>query len=149
MIKGKAARLCFAQRVMKYLWITLGTLAVFAALLGIFLPLLPTTPFLLLASACYVRGSERLHRKLRENRVFGRYLRDFEDQRAIPLRAKVVAITMLWLSLLISASMVQAWGLKIMLTAIGLGVTVYLLRLKTIRRTPTDESCASFPHRTP
>ncbi|HZW21547.1 YbaN family protein [Noviherbaspirillum sp.] len=117
---------------MKILLNIIGCIAVVLAILGIFLPLLPTTPFLLLASACFVRGSDRMHRWLRYHPVFGEYLRNFEDKRALPLRAKIVALVMLWVSMSYSIYLVRPLLLKIMLLAIATGVTVMILRLKTL-----------------
>jgi len=111
-----------------------GCIAVALGVLGIFLPLLPTTPFLLLASACFARGSTRMHAWLLGNSVFGEYLRNFEEGRGIPLRAKITAITLLWLSLAYSVSRVPGAPLRIMLIAIGIGVTVYLVRYVPVWR---------------
>jgi uncharacterized membrane protein YbaN (DUF454 family) len=108
----------------------LGSFALILGIIGIFLPLLPTTPFLLLASACYARGSPRLHLWLRSHPSFGRYLRDFEDGRGIPLRGKVLALLMMWTSMLVTIWKVGL-VLKVVLAAIACGVTLYLLRLPT------------------
>lgn len=109
----------------------IGSIAVLLAILGIFLPLLPTTPFLLLASACYLRGSERMHRWLLNNRVFGSYIRNFEEHRAMPRRAKVIALLLMWASLFWSIYVVRSMPGKVLLATIGVAVTLYLLRLKT------------------
>ena len=106
------------------------------AILGVFLPLLPTTPFLLLASACFVRGSERLHRWLLNNRLFGEYLRNIEDKKAMPLRGKIITLMLLWGSLGYSMYTVDPLLLKLMLAAIGIGVTIFILRMKTLRSKP-------------
>jgi len=124
---------------MKPLLNIFGTLALLLAILGIFLPLLPTTPFLLLASACYLRGSRRMHRWLLTNPLFGEYLRNYEEQRAIPLRAKIVALLLMWGSILFSVWKVEPLPLKLMLLAIATGVSVYLLRMKTLKTPPPDE----------
>lgn len=113
---------------MKFLLTAIGCIAVVLALLGAFLPLLPTTPFLLLASACFVRSSPRLHNWLRTNRLFGKYLRDYEDGRGIPLRGKVAILLLMWCSLAWSMTHVR-WPVLIgMLAVIGVCVTVFLLR---------------------
>lgn len=117
---------------MKILFSAVGVTAVLLALLGIFLPLLPTTPFLLIASACFVRGSERLHRWLLENRLFGEYLRNIEEKRGIPRKSKAVALCLMWVSLGISIWTVQPLPLKAMLVVIGMGVTLWVLRMKTL-----------------
>jgi uncharacterized membrane protein YbaN (DUF454 family) len=117
---------------MKILLNALGVIAVLLAILGIFLPLLPTTPFLLLASACFVRGSERLHRWLLGNRLFGEYLRNIEEKRGIPRKSKAVALCLMWASLGISIWTMRPLPLKAMLVAIGIGVSLWLLRMKTL-----------------
>jgi uncharacterized membrane protein YbaN (DUF454 family) len=117
---------------MKFLLNVIGCIAVALAILGIFLPLLPTTPFLLLASACFMRGSERMHRWLRNHRLFGEYLRNFEDKRALPLRGKVVTLVLLWVSMVYSISIVKPLLLRLLLLAIAIGVTVMILRMKTL-----------------
>lgn len=106
----------------------IGIIAVALGVLGIFLPLLPTTPFLLLASACFARGSTRLHHWLRTNPVFGRYLSDYEDGRGLPLRGKVVILLLMWASLGYSMAKTGKPLLIAMLALIGTGVTVFLLR---------------------
>ncbi|HYC43076.1 MAG TPA: YbaN family protein [Noviherbaspirillum sp.] len=117
---------------MKILLIVIGCISVVLAILGVFLPLLPTTPFLLLASACFVRSSNRLHRWLRHHPIFGEYLRNFEDKRALPLRAKVVGLLLLWPSMMYSIYLVKPLLLKGMLLAIAVGVTIMILRMKTL-----------------
>jgi uncharacterized protein len=104
----------------------IGGIAVVLAILGVFLPLLPTTPFLLLASACFARGSTRLHTWLLNNRVFGKYIRNYEQGRGIPLRGKVTALGMLWASIGYSAYTVGNTALVALLISIAIGVTIYL-----------------------
>jgi uncharacterized membrane protein YbaN (DUF454 family) len=111
-----------------------GVIALLLAILGLFLPLLPTTPFLLLASACFARGSTRLHRWLLQHRVFGAYLRNVEAGNGIPLRAKIVALALMWTSLGVSFLRFEHTGLRILLLAIGCAVSIYLWRfLPTLR----------------
>jgi uncharacterized membrane protein YbaN (DUF454 family) len=112
---------------LKFTLNTIGTVALVLGIIGAFLPLLPTTPFLLLASACYARGSTRLHGWLLGSRVFGPTIRNFEAGKGIPRRAKITAIALLWLSLAWSATRVGHLLLLALLAAIGIGVTIYLL----------------------
>jgi uncharacterized membrane protein YbaN (DUF454 family) len=114
--------------MLKHLLNTIGIIAVGLGVLGIFLPLLPTTPFLLLASACVARGSVRLHTWLRTNPIFGRYLSDWEDGKGIPARGKAAILIVMWASLGYSMTRVPLLALQILLASIGLGVSVYLLR---------------------
>lgn len=118
---------------MKIFFNTIGCIALALGVIGIVLPLLPTTPFLLLAAACFLRGSDRMYRWLTQNRVFGRYLLDFQERRGVTLRVKIVAITVMWTSLLYSMYAVALPTLRWPLALIGLGVTAYLaLGLKTL-----------------
>jgi uncharacterized protein len=114
--------------MLKHLLNTIGIIAVGLGVLGIFLPLLPTTPFLLLASACFARGSTRLHTWLRSNPVFGRYLSDWEDGKGIPARGKAAVLVVMWLSMGYSMTRVPYVALQVLLACIGLAVTIYLLR---------------------
>jgi uncharacterized membrane protein YbaN (DUF454 family) len=119
--------------VIKILFNIAGTLALILAVLGLFLPLLPTTPFLLLASACYIRGSERMHRWLTGHRILGPYLIGIQTGRGIPMRAKVITLVFLWATLAFSAWHVPLPWVRLLLLIPGIGVTVYLLRMKTLR----------------
>jgi hypothetical protein len=120
------------SRVARALLVACGTLAVALGVLGMFLPLLPTTPFLLLAAACYARGSERCHRWLLHNRWFGRYIRDWREGRGVTLRHKVTALVLLWATIGFAAwRVVPAWWGKGLLLGIAVGVTVHLVRMKT------------------
>ena len=102
--------------------------------LGIFLPVMPTTIFLLLAAACFVRSSDRLHRWLRNHRVLGPYLRAVEGRSGIPLRAKITTLVVLWISILSSAFIfVDALWLRLTLLAIACGVSIFILSRKTMK----------------
>lgn len=117
---------------MKCLFNVLGSVALALGLIGLFVPLLPTTPFLLLASACYLRGSPRMHHWMVSNRLFGAQLRHYQLHRGLPLRTKYLAIALTWLSLLVSMLVVGRPLLQALLGMIGLGVTIFILRLKTV-----------------
>ncbi len=117
--------------LVRILFNIVGTLAVVLGLIGIFLPLLPTTPFLLLATACYMRGSQRMAHWMHHNRFFGAYLRDFHENRGIPLKTKIIALSTLWISLGISAWVMPIAWARLLLLIPGIGVTIYLWRYKT------------------
>lgn len=120
---------------MRYFLIAVGYLAIGLGLLGIFLPLLPTTPFLLLAAACFARASPRLHQALLSNRLLGPYIYDFQVKKGLTRQTKIVAITVLWLSMGFSIYQVASIWLKLLLAAIGLAVSLYLsFGLKTLPR---------------
>ena len=131
---------------MKLFYNVAGVLAVVLGILGIFLPLLPTTPFLLLASACFARGSVRLHRWLLRHPVFGEYLANFEAGRGIPLRAKIVATVMLWGSMAWSSRHVDSSAILLLMVLIGVCVSTYLWRfLPTLRLAPNNDRTIQPP----
>lgn len=118
--------------MIKTLYNIAGTVALLLGILGIFLPVLPTTPFLLLASACYMRGSDRMHRWLMNQRHLGPYIRNFTAGRGIPLRAKIAALALMWTSLTLSMWFVPLPWLRLLLLVTGIGVTIYLYRMRTL-----------------
>ena len=117
---------------MRILLIIIGTLSVAAGVVGILLPLVPTTPFLLLAAWCFARSSERFYGLLVNNRWLGPYIRDYRDGRGMTLRAKVSTLSVVWIAMIIGAGFVVPilWA-RLLLVGIGVGVTVFLLRLPT------------------
>jgi hypothetical protein len=101
--------------------------------LGIFVPLLPTTPFLLLAAACFVRSSPRLYAWLIQHKWFGKYIRYYREYRAIPLQVKIGALVLLWGVIGLTAwRVVNAWWIRALLGVIAVGVTVHLVHLRTL-----------------
>ena len=131
---------------MKLFYNVAGVLAVLLGILGIFLPLLPTTPFLLLASACFARGSVRLHRWLLSHPVFGVYLANFEAGHGIPLRAKVIATVMLWGSMAWSTRHFDSTAILVMMIVIGLCVSTYMwVFLPTLRLPPKTKHAEHSP----
>lgn len=120
---------------MKIVLIILGLVSLTLGIIGIFLPLLPTTPLLLLAAWCFVRSSERLYRWLVSNRYFGEYIRNFRENRAIPLHAKVVAVSMVWLTIGYCVVVIlDKWLLRIMLLAVAVAVTWHILSYATLHK---------------
>ncbi len=127
------------NRVVKTLLIACGTLCVALGILGMFVPILPTTPFLLLASICYARSSERFLRWLLTNRWCGEYIRNYREGRGIPLKQKVITIILLWATIGYSAWFVaSAWWIKVLLLGVAVGVTIHLIRVKTYRPEPRN-----------
>ncbi len=114
--------------------IAVGILCVMLGALGIVLPLLPTTPFLLLAACCFGRSSPRFYTWLHSNRWFGSYLRNYRAGRGISRKHKQCALLLLWLAIGYSVlQVVDFWWAKAVLLGIALAVTVHLLRLPTLR----------------
>lgn len=127
------------KSITKPLWIILGTLCVALGVLGMVVPLLPTTVFLLLAAFFYARSSERFYHWLMTNRLFGEYLRNYREGRGIPLKQKIFTIVLLWLSIGYAAFfIVSLWWVRIILLGIAAGVTLHLIAIKTFTPEPQD-----------
>lgn len=110
-----------------------GALSLGLGITGMFLPVLPTTPFLLLTAWCWMKGSPRLHAWLMSHPKLGPYIRDFQEHKAISPRVKTVSVTTLWLTIGVSIVLVRPLWLRILLAAIAIGVTVHILSFKTRR----------------
>lgn len=123
-----------SMQVMRIFWVVLGSVSLALGVIGIFVPLLPTTPFLLLSAATYFRGSPRLYHWLLHHKYFGSYIRNLREERAIPLRAKILSITVMWLTIghCVLLMGIPVW-LRIVLTAIAVGVTIHILSYKTLK----------------
>lgn len=117
--------------VSKALLASLGVLATALALIGVVVPLLPTTPLLLLAAACFVRSSDRLYNRLIGNRWFGGTIQDYLDRRTVPRRARIIALVMLWGTMTLAVTQVGSWWLRGVLILIAILVSAHLLRLKS------------------
>ena len=119
---------------MRALLIILGTLCVALGVLGMFLPVLPTTPFLLLAATCYARSSERFYHWLVTNRWCGEYIRNYREGRGIPLKQKAVTILLLWLTIGSTAWLaISQWWVRLILLGVAIGVTIHLVKVKTYK----------------
>ena len=119
------------SRLMKGLLFACGTLCVGLGILGIFLPLMPTTVFLLMAAACYARSSDRFHRKLVEHPWLGPYIR---QRNGLSARQKTLILAVLWISL--AATMywtARAPWMRALLIVVGAGVTLHVSRLPSIQ----------------
>ncbi|MBM4444907.1 MAG: DUF454 domain-containing protein [Chloroflexi bacterium] len=112
----------------------IGTLSLALGIAGVFLPLLPTTPFVLLAAACYARSSRRFYGWLLTNRLFGRYVRGYIELRGVPKKVKVVSLLALWVTIGCSAALaVDALWARALLAFIAAAVTVHILSLRTVK----------------
>ena len=126
------------ERAIRALWVVAGAIALALGVVGLFLPLVPTVPFVLLASFCLVRGSPALHERLLAQPRFGPLIRDWEAGRGIPRRAKATAITMIVVSFSISAWWIGRPLIAGVLAVAGLAVIAYLLHLPTPERRNGD-----------
>jgi uncharacterized membrane protein YbaN (DUF454 family) len=111
-----------------------GLIALGLGILGIFLPVLPTTPFLLLAAALFLRGNKKLHHWLMNHPKLGPYITNFMVHKSIPLRIKIVAISALWLTLLYCAIFVaEHWAFRLFFILLAGAITAHILSYKTLK----------------
>ena len=116
----------------RFLWNIAGTVFLVIGLIGIPLPVLPTTPFLLLAAACYLRGSVRMYRWMHSNRYFGKYLTDYRAGMGIPKKTKAYSVATLWTVIGISVfAMRENIPVVVILLIVAPAVTIHILSIKT------------------
>jgi uncharacterized protein len=114
-------------RTKRALWVVAGTLFLVLGLVGAFLPVLPTTPFLLLTAACWARGSQRFHHWLLHNPLCGSYIRDYYEGRGIPLRTKIWSMVVLWGTIAYTVYRVDVLPMRLTLPLIAVGVSIHVL----------------------
>ncbi len=130
-----------AGPIARVVWVVLGLLFVALGAVGAVLPGLPTTPFLLVAAACFARGSRRLYAKLLGSKTFGPMIRDFREGRGVSARVKTTALGTMWVFIAIGLGPGLPEGnvwLRVLVAAAAVTGTVYLLRIPT--RRPDEES---------
>ncbi|MFJ5295390.1 YbaN family protein [Pseudomonas sp. NPDC088368] len=122
------------SRLVRILLQGVGWLSVALGVIGIFLPVLPTTPFLLLAAACFARSSPRFYHWLVDHPRLGPWIRGYLEGDGIPLKGKVYAIGLMWLSIGFSCWLVPMVWARVGMVVCAVGVTVYIARQKTLKR---------------
>ncbi|MBI4546929.1 MAG: YbaN family protein [Ignavibacteriae bacterium] len=123
------------HRFVRFLFVLAGTLSVALGIIGIFVPLLPTVPFLLLAAYCYAKSSEMFYHWLLTNKWFGKIIRDYKEGKGVPVRVKVYSITFLWFVVGYSTFYaLESRTVKIVLFIVGIAVTIHLMLLKSYRK---------------
>ena len=119
----------------RILLIIAGTFFVGLGIVGIFVPVLPTTPFLLLAAACYARSSQRFYSWLLNNKWFGNYIRNYLERKGVPLKVKVLTVTLLWITIGFSVAFaVQTLVARLILVLIAIGVSIHILSIRTLKQ---------------
>jgi uncharacterized membrane protein YbaN (DUF454 family) len=116
---------------MRIFLFTVGIISLILGVIGTLLPVMPTTPFILLAAACFSRSSKKLHRLLTENKYFGHIIKNYEAGLGLSRKNKVRAIGMLWISITVSSIVSGNIIIFGVLATVSVGVTIYLLRLPT------------------
>jgi uncharacterized membrane protein YbaN (DUF454 family) len=120
----------------KYLFISLGILATGLGIVGIFLPILPTTPFLLLAAILFSNSSEKFLHWLETNKLCGPYIKRYREGKGVSLKSKIIALVLLWGTISTSAIFAvpaHLWYVKILMGLVAIGVTIHLVRVPTYR----------------
>lgn len=116
----------------KHFLFILGIISLILGTLGIFLPLLPTTPFLILSAYCFSKSSKKFHKALLENKIFGQYIRDYQEKKGISLKNKIIAISTLVITIGFSLMKVTSPHLKIFLIIVFMGVSIHIIKVKTL-----------------
>jgi uncharacterized membrane protein YbaN (DUF454 family) len=119
------------HRSVRYGLLAIGWLSIALGVVGIFLPVLPTTPFLLLAAACFARSSPRFYQWLIHHKRFGPLIRDFLEGKGMPVKAKVYAIASMWLSIGVSCYLIPLPWARVFMLISAVLVTGYILKQKT------------------
>jgi uncharacterized membrane protein YbaN (DUF454 family) len=119
------------KKILKHLWIAIGTISLIIGVIGLLLPVIPTTPFILLSAFCYARGSKRLHNWLTSNRFFGFYIKNYEEGKGIPFKIKVYAISLLWLSTFFTLMLfLNNFYMKVSFIILVILLTIYIISIK-------------------
>ena len=119
----------------RIIYIILGFFFLILGAVGIFIPLLPTTPFWLLTCWFYLRSSEKLYNRAMSNRYFGSYIRNYMVDKAIPLQSKIISISVVWLStILTSFFLIEYLWVKVLLMLISIGVTWHIISFPTKKK---------------
>ena len=123
------------RNLSRWVLIIIGSFFTGLGILGIFLPLLPTTPFLLLAAACYIRSSERFYNWLINSKWLGNYIKNYLEGKGVSLKVKVLSISLLWITVGYSiVFVVNIFPIRVILILIAIGVTIHLLFIRTLKK---------------
>lgn len=124
----------FRSKFKRILYYILGTMCLVLGAIGIFFPILPTTPFLLLAAACYVRSSQKAYDWLLNNKIFGQYIRNYREGKGMPIKIKLITLTFLWITILISVVLIRILWVQILLIIIASGVSIHIILIRPKKR---------------
>lgn len=123
------------ESLARALFFTAGTICLLIGVIGVFIPVLPTTPFLLLSAACFLRSSKRMYNWLFSNRFFGEYLMNYREGRGLSLGAKLFTLALLWLTISYSALyIIDFWVVQALLFIIAIAMSAHIILLPTLRK---------------
>ena len=121
------------QKLLRAFLFAAGSVFLGLGAIGVVLPVLPTTPFLLLALACYFRSSERMTHWMLNNKYFGKYIKNYREGKGIPIKTKIFAIAILWITIGYAIYIVPIWVAQLTMFIIAVAVTIHLVKLPTYR----------------
>jgi len=143
-VKSSGTAECEKKRhkVTRALWLVAGLICVGLGTIGIVLPILPTTPFLLAAAACFCKSSTRMYNWLLNNKWFGEYIRNYKEGRGLPLKTKIASLTVLWMTIGVSTVFflnrllppMLVLPMQLIMVAVAVGVSIHVLRLPTFKK---------------
>jgi uncharacterized protein len=130
------------QKVTRALWLIAGMICLFLGAIGIVLPILPTTPFFLASAACFCKSSSRMYNWLLSNKWFGEYIRNYREGRGLPMKTKVTALTVLWITIGFSTFFLLnrllppplVLPMQLIMLTVAMGVSIHILRLPTFKK---------------
>ncbi|MHB8172609.1 MAG: YbaN family protein [Thermincolia bacterium] len=121
------------DKLIKIIFIIAGSIFVALGIVGMILPLIPTTPFLLLGAACYARGSEKFYNWLLNHKLFGKFIKNYLEGKGISLKGKILSVSLLWVSISYTIYVLPSFYGVVFLVLLASGVTAYLLSLNTYK----------------
>ena len=130
------------QDVTRAIWFIAGTICLFLGAIGIVLPILPTTPFLLAAAACFCKSSSRMYNWLLKNKWFGEYIKNYREGKGLPMKTKITALTFLWLTISFSTVFLLnrllppqlVIPMQLVMVAVAVGVSIHILKLPAFKK---------------
>ncbi|SHM92587.1 YbaN family protein [Gracilibacillus kekensis] len=112
--------------IKRTLWLIGGSISLIIGLIGIIVPLLPTTPLVILAAFCFGKSSKALHQWLVTNKYFGKYLADYQSGKGVPIRIKLFAVIIVWTSVLFTLTVIPLFYVKVFMIGVALFVTIFI-----------------------
>lgn len=131
-----------APKATRALWFSIGMICLILGAIGVVLPILPTTPFLLASAACFCKSSTRMYNWLLNNKRFGWYIRNYREGKGLTKKTKLTALTVLWVTIVFSTvfllgRLLPSWlvlPMQLIMVTVAIGVSVHILKLPTFKK---------------
>ncbi len=129
------------RKVTRAFWLVLGLVCVVLGAIGMVLPILPTTPFLLAAAGCFCKSSTKMYNWLLNNKWFGEYIRNYREGRGLPLKTKITVLSVLWITIGVSTVFFLnrllppqlILPIQLIMVAVAVGVSIHILKMPTFK----------------